>query len=78
MTTTPRSRTAIGASRTEYLRQDIWREMERQCISRERLAGMIHMDRNSLRQRLDGDVEFRLTELIDISNALHMIIVIGA
>lgn len=73
-----RTRTAIRANHAEYLRKDISREMERQGISYERLAGIIHMNRNSLKLRLNGDVEFRLSELLDIARALHMIIVVGA
>ncbi len=72
------ARTAVNASKTEHLRQEIIKKMEHMGISDERLAGMIHMDRNALKLRLNGEREFRLSELIEIAACLHMIIVIGA
>ena len=77
-TAAARARSAVYADDMARLRRQISAEMERRGIGTERLAEMTHMERYTLKARLNGDIEFRLSELFEVAQALHMIIVIGA
>ena len=77
-TTAARARSAVYADDMARLRQEITLEMERQGITTERLAERVRMERYTLKARLNGDIEFRLSELFEVAQALHMIILIGA
>lgn len=59
------------------IRAQISEAMEKRRVTQTSLSEQLGMNKSTLKLKLNGDREFKLSELSDIAEILHLIIVIG-
>lgn len=62
---------------SDRIREQIREAMEKRRVTQTSLSAQLGMSKSTLKLKLNGDREFKLSELSDIAEILHLIIVIG-
>lgn len=65
------------ANTSDRIREQISEAMEKRRVTQTSLSEQLGMNKSTLKLKLNGDREFKLSELSDIAEILHLIIVIG-
>lgn len=62
---------------SDRIRAQISEAMEKRRVTQTSLSEQLGMNKSTLKLKLNGDREFKLSELSDIAEILHLILVIG-
>ncbi len=62
---------------SDRIREQIREAMEKRRVTQTALSEQLGMNKSTLKLKLNGNREFKLSELSDIAEILHLIIIIG-
>ena len=62
---------------SDRIREQISEAMEKRRVTQTSLSEQLGMNKSTLKLKLNGSREFKLSELAEIAEILHLIIVIG-
>jgi transcriptional regulator with XRE-family HTH domain len=66
-----------GTKTSDRIREQISEAMEKRRVTQTSLSAQLGMNKSTLKLKLNGAREFKLSELAEIAEILHLIIVIG-
>ena len=67
----------VETKTSDRIREQIREAKEKRRVTQTALSEQLGMNKSTLKLKLNGNREFKLSELSDIAEILHLIIIIG-